>query len=75
MLFLSSSYSELQPAEHLRAMTTRALASRHSTAIDGLQNIRKERCMALQARPDLIRFTALFQWWPLCITKWQEELG
>jgi hypothetical protein len=40
------------------------LANRHFASIDDLEDAQAERCVALQARPDLIRSTTLFHWWP-----------
>jgi len=62
---------ELQPVEHLWALTNTALANRHFATIDDLEDAQAERCVDLQARPDLIRSTALFCWWPWRIMKRQ----
>src|SRR5260221_336743 len=50
---------ELQPAEHLWPLTNTALANRHFASIDELEDAQAARCVALQARPDLIRSTTL----------------
>jgi transposase len=71
LLFLPAYSPELQPAEHLWALTNTALANRHLASIDDLEDAQTERCVALQARPDLIRSTTLFHWWPQRIKKRQ----
>jgi len=62
---------ELQPAEHLWPLTNTVLANRHFASIDDLEDAQAARCAALQARPDLIRATTRFQWWPRRIRKRQ----
>jgi transposase len=69
LLFLPPYSPELQPAEHLWPLTDTVLANRHFATIDELEEVQAERCVALQARPDLIRSTTRFSWWPLRITK------
>ena len=71
LLFLPAYSPELQPAEHLWALTNTALANRHFATIDDLEDAQAQRCVALQARPDLIRSTTLFHWWPQRIKKRQ----
>lgn len=64
LLFLPAYSPELQPAEHLWPLTNTALANRHFATLDDLEDAQAECCVALQARPDLIRSTTLFHWWP-----------
>jgi transposase len=71
LLFLPAYSPELQPAEHLWPLTTTVLANRHFATIDELEDAQAERCVALQRRPDLIRSTTLFHWWPQRIRKRQ----
>ena len=71
LLFLPAYSPELKPAEHLWALTNTALANRHFATIDDLEDAQAQRCVALQARPDLIRSTTLFHWWPQRIKKRQ----
>lgn len=71
LLFLPPHSPELQPAEHLWPLTNTALANRHFATIDELEDAQAERCVVLQARPDLIRSTTLFHWWPKRIRKRQ----
>jgi len=71
LLFLPPYSPELQPAEHLWPLTNTALANRHFASIEDLEDAQATRCVALQARPDLIRSTTLFSWWPKRIKKRQ----
>lgn len=71
LLFLPPYSPELQPAEHLWPLTNTALTNRHFASIDDLEDAQAARCVALQRRPDLIRSTTLFQWWPRRIKKRQ----
>lgn len=71
LLFLPAYSPELQPAEHLWPLTNTVLANRHFASIDDLEDAQAERCVALQARPDLIRSTTLFHWWPQRIRRRQ----
>jgi hypothetical protein len=60
LLFLLAYPPELQPAEHLWPLTHAALANHHFISIDELEDAQAERCVALQARRDLIRSATLF---------------
>jgi transposase len=71
LLFLPPYSPELQPAEHLWPLTNTALANTHFATIDDLEEAQAQRCVALQARPDLIRSTTRFHWWPQRIRKRQ----
>lgn len=71
LLFLPPHSPELQPAEHLWPLTNAVLANRHFASIEELEDAQAERCVALQARPDLIRTTTRFHWWPRRIKKRQ----
>ncbi len=71
LLFLPAYSPELQPAEHLWPLTNTVLANRHFATIDELEDIQAARCVALQARYDLVRSTTLFHWWPKQIHKRQ----
>jgi hypothetical protein len=64
LLFLPPHSPELQPAEHLWPLTTSVLINRHFASIEELEDAQAERCVALQARPGLIRATTRFSWWP-----------
>ncbi|MGO8951164.1 MAG: transposase [Ktedonobacterales bacterium] len=64
LLFLPPYSPELQPAEHLWPLTNTALVNRHFASIEELEDTQAARCVALQARRDLIRSTTLFSWWP-----------
>ncbi len=69
LLFLPPYSPELQPAEHLWPLTNTALINRHFATIDDLEDAQFARCLALQQRPDLIRSTTRFHWWPQQIHK------
>jgi transposase len=64
LLFLPPHSPELQPAEHLWPLTNTVLANRHFADIEELEDVQAERCVALQGRPELIRSTTRFSWWP-----------
>jgi hypothetical protein len=53
-------------------MTNTVLANRHFATINELEDAQAERCVALHARRDLIRYTTLFHWWPQRIKKRQR---
>jgi transposase len=72
LLFLPPYSPEFQPAEHLWPLTNTALRNRHFASIDVLEDAQVARCVALQARRDLIRSTTLFHWWPRRIKKRQD---
>lgn len=69
LLFLPPHSPELQPAEHLWPLTNTVLVNRHFASIAELEDVQAARCVALQARPDLIRSATLFHWWPTRIHK------
>src|SRR5262249_44808330 len=64
LLFLPAYSAELQPAEHLWSLTNTVQANQHFASIEELEDAQAARCVALQARPDLIRSTTRFSWWP-----------
>jgi transposase len=68
-LFLPPYAPELQPAEQLWPLTNTALVNRHFATLDDLEDAQFARCLALQQRPDLIRSTTRFHWWPQQIHK------
>ena len=69
LLFLPPYSPELQPAEHLWPLTNTGLVNRQFATIEELEDAQFARCAALQARPDLIRSTTRFHWWPKQIHK------
>jgi transposase len=69
LLFLPAYSPELQPAEHLWPLTNTCLVNRHFASIDALEDAQFARCVELQRRPDLIRSTTCFHWWPKQIHK------
>lgn len=71
LLFLPPYSPELQPAEHLWPLTNTCLVNRHFASLDELEEVQFARCTALQRRPDLVRSSTRFHWWPLRIKKRQ----
>jgi transposase len=71
LLFLPPHAPELQPAEHLWPLTTTVLVNRHVASIEALEDAHAERCVALHGRPELIRLTTRFSWWPQRIKRRQ----
>jgi transposase len=71
LLFLPPHAPELQPAEHLWALTNTVLVNRHFTSTEELEDTQAARCVALQAHRELIRATTRFHWWPQRIKKRQ----
>jgi len=76
--FLPPYSPELQPAEHLWPLTNTVLVNRHFDHFDSIEDLedledledaQAARCVALQARRDLVRSTTLFHWWPQRIRK------
>ncbi len=64
-LYLLSPYSpELQPAELLWPLTNEPLANRHFQDLDALQAVQEQRCLTLQAMPEVILAHTNFHWWP-----------
>jgi len=67
LLFLPPYSPELQPAEHLWALSDYPLVNRHFETLDDLETVQADRCRWLQAHPELVRSTTNFHWWPqLC---------
>lgn len=62
--FLPPYSPELQPAEHLWALSDKPLVNRCFTNLDELEAAQAERCNWLQDHPDLVRSTTCFHWWP-----------
>ncbi len=61
-------------AEHLWPLTNTVLVNTHFASIEDLEEAQAARCVALQARPDLVRSATLFHWWPKCIAN-DKTLG
>lgn len=72
LLFLPAYSPELNPAEHLWPLTDTALANQHFATLQDLEDAQAARCVALQARRDLIRSTTCFDWWPRRLRKLQH---
>jgi transposase len=71
LLFLPPYSPELQPAEHLWPLTNSVLLNRPFATIEELENVQFAHCAELQRRPELIRSTTRFHWWPQRIRKRQ----
>lgn len=69
LLFLPAYSPELQPAEHLWPLTNAALVNRHFASIEELEDAQLAHCAVLQRRPERIRSTTCFHWWPKQIHK------
>jgi hypothetical protein len=50
-------------------LTNAPLINRHFASIEDLEEAQAQRCLALQAQPDLIRCTTVFHWWPQRLRK------
>jgi transposase len=74
LLFLPPYSPELQPAEHLWPLTNTILVNRQFATIEQLEDIQFARCLELQHRPDVIRSTTSFHWWPQRIRKRQGPM-
>ncbi len=55
---------ELQPAEHLWPLIDEAVANRIFSSLEELEAALGERIRVLAERPEQIRSTTLFHWWP-----------
>jgi len=64
--YLPPDSPELQPAEHLWALSDAPLVKACFQNLDQLEALQAERCLWLQAQPDLVRSTANFHWSPQC---------
>jgi hypothetical protein len=64
LVFLPPYSPELQPAERLWTLTNEAIVNRLFATLDELEEVQGQRCVTLQANPDLIRRHTLFAWWP-----------
>jgi transposase len=71
LLFLPPYSPELQPAKHLWPLTNACLINSHFASIEEHEAAQCAHSAALQQRPDRIRSTTLFRWWPKHIRKRQ----
>jgi hypothetical protein len=58
-------------SQALRLLAGTVLANRHFASIDDREDVQAARCVALQARPDLIHLATLFHWCPQRLKKRQ----
>jgi hypothetical protein len=66
LYFLPPYSPELQPAEHLWSLTNQPLVNQCFADLAELEAVQAQHCLWLQQRPDLIRSTTNFSWWPQC---------
>ena len=74
LLVLPPYSPELQPTEYLsdtRPLTNSVLVNRHFATIEEFEGALFARCAELQRRPELIRSTTRFHWWPQRVKKRQ----
>jgi DDE superfamily endonuclease len=64
--FLPAYSPELQPAEHLWALSAAPLVNQPFDGLYPLEAVQAQRCTDLQDQPDLIRSTTTCHWWPHC---------
>jgi transposase len=64
LVFLPPYSPERHPAERLWTLTHAAIVNRLFATLDELEEAQGQRCVSLQANPDLIRRHTLFAWWP-----------
>lgn len=55
---------EIQPAEHLWPLIDEAVANRVFESLDDLEAVLGDRIRVLGTRPEQVRSTTLFDWWP-----------
>jgi hypothetical protein len=67
LYFLPPYSPELQPAEHLWALSDTPLVNQHFRTLDHLEAAQAERCVWLQNHPEAIHSTVNFHWWPQCL--------
>lgn len=66
LYFLPPYSPELQPAEHLWALSDAPLVNQYFQNLDQLEDVQAQRCNWLQDHPDIVRSTTNFHWWPQC---------
>jgi hypothetical protein len=64
LVFLPPYSPELQPAEHLWALTDAPLKNKHFDTLDHLHHTLAARCTKLEQHSALVRSHTLFHWWP-----------
>ena len=66
LYFLPPYSPELQPAEHLWALSDTPLANQCFQNLDQLEEAQAQRCNWRQDHPDPVRSATNFHWWPQC---------
>ncbi len=64
LLFLPPYSPELQPAEHLWALSDRPLLNRCFETLDALEAVQADHCRWLEHQTAIVRSTTNFHWWP-----------
>jgi len=64
LYFLPPYSPELQPAEHLWALSDSPLVNRCFQNLADLEAAQAQRCNWLQDHPDIVRSATNFHWWP-----------
>ena len=62
-VFLPSHSPELQPAEHLWALSDEVVFNKTFTDLDQLERVLSDQCENLEANTAVVRSATLFYWW------------
>jgi transposase len=65
--FLPAYSPELQPAEHMWALTDVPLVNQCFDSLEALEQVLVDRCCWLEQQLDLVRSATLFDWWPTVV--------
>jgi hypothetical protein len=63
LIFLPPYSPELQPAERLWSLSDEAVANRHLTSLEELEERQVARCETLRKLPQVVKGGTLFHWW------------
>ena len=64
VIFQPAYSPELQPAEHLWALSDEAIANRCFVTLDNLEKTLEAQCVSIMADPERVKAHTLFHWWP-----------
>lgn len=64
LVFVPPYSPELQPAEHLWALTDAPLQNQHFASLADLEHALAQRCIELERQPELVRSHTRFHSWP-----------
>jgi transposase len=62
IVYLPAYSPELQPAEHLWALSDQVLFNKNFKDFNELEEVFSEQCRYLEANPELVKNTTLFHW-------------